>query len=196
MDTAGFVYQTNRGAVIKSDSKTGELVQRYPLKKIQGTYDSMVTPDGRYWAGGTTTSNIVGLLDMKTGQAWEVETPTLQSNPARGGFDPEGNAWIGGRGGALIKMDGKTHRVTEYYPPVAYETFYEAMPDKNGEIWAGGLQSGRFWRFNPKTERWTAYMMPEPYAHDRRTWIDNSTTPVTVWYVDHNGYMVRIQPLD
>jgi hypothetical protein len=37
-------------------------------------------------------------------------------------------------------------------------------------------------------------VLPEPYPHDRRTWIDNSTAPVTVWYVDHNGYMVRVQP--
>ena len=61
------------------------------------------------------------------------------------------------------------------------------MPDKNCEIWAGGLQSGRFMRFSPKTEKWTQYMMPRPYAHDRRTWVDNSTNPVAVWYVDHDG---------
>jgi len=40
------------------------------------------------------------------------------------------------------------------------------------------------------------YRLPEPYAYDRRTWVDSSTHPVTVWYVDYNGYMVRIQPLD
>jgi streptogramin lyase len=96
----------------------------------------------------------------------------------------------------LTKLDIKTRRLTEYYPPVPYETFYEALPDKNGEIWAGGLEGGRFWRYNPKTDRWVGYMMPEPWAHDRRTWIDNSTSPVTIWYVDQNGYMVRIQPLD
>ena len=96
----------------------------------------------------------------------------------------------------LIKLDPKARRVTEYTPPIPYDTFYEAMPDKNGEVWAGGLQSGRFWRFDPSTEHWTGYMMPEPYAHDRRTWIDNSTDPVTVWFVDHNGYLVRVQPLD
>jgi hypothetical protein len=39
-------------------------------------------------------------------------------------------------------------------------------------------------------------MLPEPFGHNRRTWIDNSTDPVTAWYADHNGYMVRIQPLD
>ena len=37
--------------------------------------------------------------------------------------------------------------------------------------------------------------MPEPYSRNRRTWMDNSTDPVTVWCVDNNGYIVRIQPL-
>jgi hypothetical protein len=32
--------------------------------------------------------------------------------------------------------------------------------------------------------------------HDRRTYIDNSTDPVTVWYVDHGSIMVRLQPLE
>ena len=138
----------------------------------------------------------MGLVDTKTGQMWELETGTEVSSGSKGGFDLQGNAWYGGRGGMLIKLDSKTHRVTTYPSPYQYDTFYEALPDKNGEIWAGGLQSGRFLRFNPKMERWTQYMLPEPYAHDRRTWIDNSTSPVTVWYVDHEGFLVRIQPLE
>jgi streptogramin lyase len=96
----------------------------------------------------------------------------------------------------ILKYDTKTKKVTEYFPPIPYVTFYEVMPDKNGDIWAAALHSGRFFRFNPRTERWIDYMLPEPYSHDRRTWIDNSTTPVTVWYVDHNGYVVRLQPLE
>lgn len=190
MDDAGYVYQSNQGNVIKTDTRTGEVeVIKAPVRL--GGYDTIVSPDGRYWASA------LGYMDLKTGQAW---LPTVGPDlviPARGGFDPENNAWFGGRGGMLIKHDGKTHRIHLYYPPVGpYEAFYEAMPDKNGEIWAGGLHSGRFWRFNPKTGAWTGYMMPEPYAHDRRTWIDNSTTPVTIWFVDQGGYMVRIQPLD
>ena len=47
-----------------------------------------------------------------------------------------------------------------------------------------------------RTDQWIEYGMPEPYAHDRRTWIDNSTDPISVWYVDYQGYIVRIQPLD
>ena len=63
------------------------------------------------------------------------------------------------------------------------------MPDKNGEVWAGVLHGRQMLRFNPKTGHWAAYQMPEPYAYDRRTYIDASTHPVTVWYVDYNGYL-------
>jgi hypothetical protein len=31
---------------------------------------------------------------------------------------------------------------------------------------------------------------------DRESWIDNSTSPVSAWYVDHEGFLVHIQPLD
>jgi streptogramin lyase len=69
------------------------------------------------------------------------------------------------------------------------------MPDKNGEVWAGVNYGRGFVRLEPRTERWIEYVLPEPFAYNRRTWIDNSTNPVTVWYVDYNGYIVRIQPL-
>jgi hypothetical protein len=77
-----------------------------------------------------------------------------------------------------------------------FRTTAQRGAQRGEEIWAAALHSGRSFRFNPRTERWIDYMLPEPYSHDRRTWIDNSTTPVTVWYVDHNGYVVRLQPLE
>ncbi|HEY3043165.1 MAG TPA: carboxypeptidase regulatory-like domain-containing protein [Vicinamibacterales bacterium] len=190
-DPQGFLYETTRdnANVIKIDRDTGTIVRTYPIT-TGDAYDNIVSKDGRFWAGG------LGLLDLRTGENWPMRTRTVVTSPARGGFDNEGNAWFGGRGGMILKYDTKTKKVTEYFPPIPYVTFYEVMPDKNGEIWAAALHSGRFLRFNPRTERWIDYMLPEPYSHDRRTWIDNSTTPVTVWYVDHNGYVVRLQPLE
>jgi len=96
-------------------------------------------------------------------------------------------------------MNAKLGLIQEFWPPThpsPYTYFYEAMPDKNGEVWAAVLYGREFVRFNPKTGRWIVYEMPEPYAFNRRTWVDNSTTPVTVWYADYMGYLVRIQPLD
>ncbi|MGH9681048.1 MAG: hypothetical protein ACRD4Y_13955, partial [Candidatus Acidiferrales bacterium] len=71
------------------------------------------------------------------------------------------------------------------------------VPDKNGEVWAGELHGRDFLRYNPKTDKWTQYAMPEPYAHTRDVWVDYSTTPVTVWYPDYSSErIVRIQPLE
>jgi streptogramin lyase len=139
---------------------------------------------------------MVGLIEIATGKLWEIDTPSPVAGPSKGGFDPFGNAWFGGRGGVLVKLDPKTRQVTEYVPPTPFVAFYECMPDKNGEIWAAEMHAGRFARFNPKTEEWVEYVLPEPYSHNRRTWIDNSTDPVSVWYVDQEGYIVRLQPLD
>ena len=192
----GSVWKAYGGEVLKIDPDTGEFVQRYPLGKIQRTYGNFISADGNFWGGGQWPGNLVGVLDIRTGETVEMETRSPLAGPAKGYFDPDGNAWFGGRGGPLIKLDVTRRRTQEYYPPTPYVTFYEAMPDKNGEVWAGELHGGRFARLNPRTERWIEYALPEPYSHNRRTWIDNSTDPVTVWYADHNGYMVRIQPLD
>lgn len=201
MGPEGYVYETLRNeegqqGVVKIDRDTGEIVRHYPLERWSGAYDNIVSLDGRYWAGGGTGGNLIGLVDLQTGENWTLETPTVVSSPARGGFDFEGNAWLGGRGGMFIRLDPRTRKITEFYPPIPYVAFYEILPDKNGEVWGAPMHSGRFLRFNPRTERWIDYMLPEPFSHNRRAWIDNSTDPVNLWYVDNNGYMVHIQPLD
>jgi len=192
----GHVWVARGSQILKIHPETGEFLERYPLEHIGGTYGNMVSKDNRYWAGGLTRGSWLAFLDMETGEVVEMQTPYRESRPAKGYFDPDGNAWMGGRGGVLIKVDIKARRTTEFVPPTPFVTFYEALTDDNGEVWAGEMQGGRFVRFDPKAERWTEYLLPEPYAHNRRTWIDNSTSPVTVWYVDHNGYMVRLQPLE
>jgi streptogramin lyase len=96
----------------------------------------------------------------------------------------------------LIKFDIKTKLVHEYPLPTPYTSLYTAKADKNGEVWAGELNGGHYLRFDPKTEQFTTYTLPEPFAMDRESWIDNSTSPVSVWFVDHDGWLVHIQPLD
>ena len=192
----GQVWVARGNAILKIHPETGEFLERYPLEKIGSTYGNMVSADNKFWAGGLTRGNWLAFLDIQKGTVVEMETRFRGSRPAKGYFDPDGNAWMGGRGGVLIKVDIQARRIQEFVPPTPFVTFYEAMTDHNGEVWAGEMQGGRFVRFNPATEKWIEYVLPEPFAHNRRTGVDNSTTPVTVWYVDHNGYMVRLQPLE
>ncbi len=200
MTPDGFVWDSRNDHVRKIDPETGKTVQRYPLQ-ASFSYDSLISADGNYWGGSGMPAwgNTMERLDLRTGTWLNQNTGAHMATGKRGGFDPYGNTWFGGGDGALMELNAKTGRIAEFIPPTApspLTDFYEAMPDKNGEVWAGVLHGRQMVRLNPKTESWTVYQMPEPFAYDRRTYIDSSTHPVTVWYVDYNGYLVRVQPLE
>jgi virginiamycin B lyase len=192
----GFIWEARGGSVNKIDPQTGQTVKKFLLQKVKSAYGNELSADGNYFAGGSWPEDWVIFVDIRKEEVFEMQTRTPRVAPKRGGFDPDGNAWFGGAGGVLVKIDAKTHQLSEYRPPTPGVSFYECLPDKNGEIWAGELYAGRIVRFNPKTDRWTEYVLPEAVSHDRRTWIDNSTNPVSIWYVDHDGIMVRMQPLE
>ena len=146
------------------------------------------------------------MLDVKSGKMYESFTDDQHLHgAARGGFDPFGNAWFGGHGGPLVEVvneidKGKGIQTKLFWPPTPlfpFTEFYTATPDKNGEVWGGLLHGKGFVRYNPKTDHWVVYENPEPSSLNRYQWIDNSTTPPTIWYPDFQTQMiVRIQPLD
>ncbi len=200
LDKEGFVWDARANRVVRLDPATGKIVRQYPLQTAS-SYDNLISYDGKYWAGSGPANwgNTTELLEIETGKWLNLNTGAHMATAKRGGFDPSGNAWFGGADGALIQLNAKAGRIEEYWPPTAphpYTDFYEAMPDKNGEVWAGVLHGRQVVRYDPKSDRWTVYQMPEPFAYNRRTYIDASTHPVTVWYVDYNNYLVRVQPLD
>jgi streptogramin lyase len=101
---------------------------------------------------------------------------------------------VGSKLGQLIKYDPTADVTTEYTPPTPYVNFYTARTDNNGEVWAGEMHGGKIARFNPRTAQWIEYVLPTAWSQDYHSWIDNSTDPVTYWYGDQYGYIVRIQP--
>jgi streptogramin lyase len=82
----------------------------------------------------------IKLLDIRAGKLAEFELSRRMS-AARGGFDRNGNAWFGGRGGSIVELDTRQRKVREYWPPVATAEFHEAMPDRCGRENCTGLDS-------------------------------------------------------
>jgi len=200
LDAQGFVWDARANRIVKMDPNTGEVLKEWPLQ-ANSSYDNAISYDGRYWGGSGPANwgNTVEMLDIETGKLLNLNSGDHMMTAKRGGFDPFGNTWWGGADGALIELNAKEARIDEHIPPIAphpFTDFYEAMPDKNGEVWAGVLHGRQMLRYNPKTDHWTVYQMPEPLSYNRRTVIDTSTKPPTVWYADYNGYLVRVQPLD
>ena len=192
------LWKTDQGKIKKYDAatvmKNGLPVKEYPMKTTVSTYGTFVSRDSRYVGGGGNQAIV--WLDTKTGEVREVPGMTGKSINGRGDFDPDGNIWVGGKGGQLVKYDPKANVVSEYIAPTPYVSFYTARSDGNGEIWAGEMHGGRIARFNPRTQQWIEYQLPTPMSQDYFSWIDNSTTPATFWYGDQYGYIVRLQPLE
>ena len=189
------IWRTDLGKIKKYDTatvmKTGLPVKEWNLKTINNTYGNFLSRDGRYFGGGG--SKIVW-LDTQTREIREVPTVSGKIATGRGDFDPDGNIWVGSRPGALVKYDPKANAISEYTAPTPYIAFYTARSDDHGEIWAGEMHGGRIARFNPRTMQWIEYVLPTPWSQDYFSWIDNSTSPVTYWYGDQYGYIVRVQP--
>jgi streptogramin lyase/mono/diheme cytochrome c family protein len=200
LDAQGFVWDARANRIVKMDPNNGEVLKEWPLQ-ANSSYDNTISYDGKYWGGSGPANwgNTVEMLEIETGKLLNLNSGSHMMTAKRGGFDPFGNTWWGGADGALIELNAKEARIDEHYPPIAphpFTDFYEAMPDKNGEVWAGVLHGRQMLRYNPKTDHWSVYQLPEPLAYNRRTVIDTSTKPATVWYADYNGYLVRVQPLD
>jgi virginiamycin B lyase len=193
----GTIWRTAKGKVARFDRETAKIVETYPedSRTVPSTYGNFVSWDGRYFGGGNRDRSFDGVvfMDRETKEVRMIPSPSGVSGASRGSFDPQGNIWVGGRGGVLVKYDPKRNIIGEYAPPTPYNTFYETRADKNGEVWAGEMRAGRIARFNPQKEQWTEYMLPEPFSFDWQTYVDNSTDPVTVWYGDQYGYIVRVQ---
>jgi streptogramin lyase/mono/diheme cytochrome c family protein len=200
LDQQGFVWDARANRIVKMDPETGKVLKEWPLQAAS-SYDNAISYDGKYWGGSGPANwgNTVEMLEIETGKLLNLNSGKHMMTAKRGGFDPLGNTWWGGADGAFIELNAKEQRIEEHYPPIAphpYTDFYEAFPDKNGEIWAGVLHGRQMLRYNPKTDHWIVYQLPEPYAYDRRTIIDASTSPVTVWYADYNNDLIRVQPRD
>lgn len=208
----GFLWYSEAGKagaleIVRVDPESGEVVNTYP-RATPYSYQHAVSSDGRFVAGSGPVGpefNTAWMLDVAKGKVYETITPTQDHGAARGGFDPFGDAWFGGRAGPLVHIvneidKGKGIHTELHWPPTPlfpYTDFYTATADKNGEVWAGVMHGRGFVRFNPKTERWVVYENPEPSALNRFQWIDSSTHPPSIWYPDFLTQMfVRIQPLE
>jgi streptogramin lyase len=143
------------------------------------------------------SSDQIGRIDAKTGKYSFFKTPTPNSNPRRGWFDPQDRLWFTEyRADRLAMFDTKTEKFTEWQVPTPYSWPYDMMPDKNGELWTAGMTTDRVTRIDPKTSQSVEYQLPKS-TNVRRVFIDNTTTPVTFWVgSNHGASIVKVEPLD
>jgi streptogramin lyase len=139
----------------------------------------------------------IGHFDGKTFKA--MPTPTLHSRPRRGRVDDRtGIFWFAEYGANQIgsyDTNADNGTIKEYPLPTAWDSPYDVVPDKNGQVWTGAMSSDRISRLDPSSGNVMEWQLPVE-TNIRRVWVDNSKNPVTLWIGNNHGAaIIHVEPL-
>jgi streptogramin lyase len=198
----GKIWTNNAGNqdVYRIDVSTGKWDTYSPLKLLpkgaHALYGTAVDSHNNFYFTDFL-QNYIGRIDAKTGVETYYPTPTDGSRPRRMEMEAGDQLYIAEYGGnAIAKFDTNTEKFTEWKMPIPYTAPYYVTVDKNGEMWSGGMTTDRVERTDPKTGETVDYLVPGD-TNIRRTFVDNSTTPVTFWTgANHSARIVKVEPLD
>ena len=166
-----------------------------PKNVPHAEYGIVSDPQNNIWFFDFADRN-VGRTDKETGATTLFAVPTAASRPRRGHMDAEGRITFAEFAADRVGvMDVKTERITEWPLPANFAP-YDAVMDRNGEVWTGGMNADTIVRIDTKSGQSVGYLLPES-TNIRRVAVDNSTTPVTFWVGNnHRGKIIKVEPLD
>jgi streptogramin lyase len=202
--TDGKVWAQNNGfaALHRLDLKTGAIETIAPFAggtksgENHNIYDIIPDANNNVYFTDFAQQHL-GKVDAKTGQTTLFELPTKSSAPRRGMIDQQGRIWFGlYRGNKIEMFDTKAETFKEWEMPTAWSAPYDVTIDRNGEVWTGSMLNDRVSRLDPNTGKFVEYLLPRE-TNIRRVYVDNSTTPVTFWVGNnHQGSIIKVEPLN
>ena len=139
----------------------------------------------------------IGRIDGKSGKVTLYQTPTPNSRPRRTMLDPSGHLWFAEFAANKVAMfDIERETFQEWDVPTPHTYPYDVFLDKNGDLWSGSMSSDRILRLAPQSGAAVEYLLPRQ-TNIRRIFVDNSTTPITIWAGNNHGAsIVKLEPLD
>jgi virginiamycin B lyase len=146
-----------------------------PGSPLPGAYGLAVAGDGSVW-WAEDEADKMARVDPATGEVEEFKIPYNEGHafPRRMNTDGNGDLWVAlWNAGRLMKVDHKTKQMTIYTPPSQTGGNYSVVVDKkNNYIWVSEHQVDKIARFDPRTEEWVEFPLPEAESDPRRLDID------------------------
>jgi streptogramin lyase len=136
-------------------------------------------------------------VDAKTKHVTPYPTPTPNAGPRRGHMDAQDRLWFAEfRANKIAMFDTRTDTFREWAVPTPWTNVYDAIFDKAGFGWAGGMNNDHVVRVNTRTGETVEYLLPRA-TNIRRVNVDNSTNPPTFWVGNNLGAsIIKVEPLD
>jgi streptogramin lyase len=177
--------------------------------------------DGNGW-WAHPRRDVVGYVDYKSGKISEIQlkprrmegiitaedrkfyenveadsatAPLGVQGPRRLAVDKRGTSvWVPDWWGQnLAKIDIHTHEVSYYDVPINAHPYFTAV-DKNHAVWTALMDDDRVAKFDPKTEKWTLYLLPSRGCEARQITVDQHAENPEVWLPCYrNSKVIRLQ---
>jgi len=177
----GTIYATGMGKEVralnpeKAEFKFYESPSSGKGKQEPGAYGLAVAGDGSVWWAQDNIDKM-GRIDPATGQIEEYTIPYTGGHafPRRMNSDANGDLWVAlWQAGKLMKIDHKTREMKIFTPPTPNAGAYSVVVDKKNDlVWVSEQKVDKIARFNPKTEEWVEFPLPEAQSDPRRIDID------------------------
>ena len=174
----GSVWMTEAGAkkIARWDPATQKITE---YQDDWRKHTIRVATDGRIWSTGG-----LSVFDPKTEKFTHIpEVPTAYGIA----LDKEGTVWATEmtRTGSLDKIDPTTLKVTKYIPPTRDKP-RRVQVDADGMVWFCVFEDGKIDRFDPKTETFKEFPLPNAKSHpyalgiaaDRALWYSSESRDV------------------
>ena len=191
VDGKVWVKNSDRAQILRLDPATGAwenfgTFTDPSTKRNIGSYGINADRNNKLYMLDFNAASI-GILDGGTKQLELVKTAIPNSRPRRGSVDAQNRLWFAEYDGdAIAMLDPRTKQIKEWPVPTKWSNPYDVVIDKNGDAWTGSMMNDRILRLNTTTGAYTEYLLPNP-TNIRRVWVDNSTTPVTLWVGSDRG---------
>jgi virginiamycin B lyase len=150
------------------------------------SYDVTVDNEGMVWFSEIALGTLVK-LNPATGETKDIHPEGTVS--IRGiTVDPQDNLWFGDfLGHRFGKLNVKTGAVKFYKPPTPNATVYGVTYNQvDGNVWFADMSGNNVTRFDPKTELFTEYPIPQRPDRSYARFI-GADTKGRVWFTEYFG---------
>ncbi len=186
---------TTSGRLVKLDPRTRKTTV-FPVNQGSLPYGMAVGGDKMIWYVGSYDRAVIR-LDPSTGKITPYKVPIRGYLLRRMGADAEGNLWVGAlEASKLLKVEYATGKITEFSPPTPNAGPRCIDVDlKRNRIWFNEHGADKMGRFDPTTNTYAEFPLPNVENDGRRIQVDPSN-PNRVWWDARIGRIGYVEVLE
>jgi virginiamycin B lyase len=160
-DRNGTLWFTGQSGVYgRVDPSSGEVTQ-FDAPRGQGPYGITATPDGSRVFYASLAGSHIAEINLETGQATPIDSPTPNQGARRVWADSHGLIWVSEWNvGQVGRYDPRSGQWQEWKLPGGRPSTYAVFVDEQDMVWLSDWGSNAIVRFDPTTETFEPFAMP------------------------------------